>query len=220
MYMNRESGNGTSLVFSYLELRRIIGLLGILFPFILAIGALLIFNTGPQSSVSAYYHTGMRDVFVGILFAIGFFLLTYRGYERSDNRAGNLCCVFAIGVALFPCTPDVGATNPDHIIGYIHLAFAALFFLTLIYFSLFLFTKTDPEKPPSRRKIQRNRIYKVCGYAMLICILLIAVYIILPDSTALAFEPLNPVYWLEALAVLFFGISWFTKGEAILKDED
>ncbi|UCD06669.1 MAG: DUF998 domain-containing protein [candidate division WOR-3 bacterium] len=218
--MNGESRNETSLVYSYLELRRIIGLLGILFPFILALGALIFFSTGPQSSVSAYYHTGMRDVFVGILFAIGFFLLTYRGYERSDNRAGNLCCIFAIGVALFPCTPDVGATNTDQIIGYFHLAFAALFFLTLIYFSLRLFTKTDPDKPPSSRKIQRNRVYKVCGYAMLICILLIAVYIILPDSVASAFEPLNPIYWLEALAVLFFGISWFTKGEAILKDEE
>ena len=218
--MNRESGNETSLVYSYLELRRIIGLLGILFPFILALGALIFFSTGTQSSVSAYYHTEMRDVFVGILFAIGFFLLTYRGYDRSDNRAGNLCCIFAIGVALFPCTPDAGATNTDHIIGYIHLAFAALFFLTLIYFSLCLFTKTDPEKPPSRRKIQRNRVYKTCGYAMLICILLIALYIILPDSVASAFEPLNPIYWLEALAVLFFGISWFTKGEAILKDEE
>jgi hypothetical protein len=217
--MNNNTGNDASLVFSYLELRRIIGLLGILFPFILSIGALIFFSTGPQSSVSAYYHTGMRDVFVGILFAIGFFLLTYKGYERADNLGGNLCCIFAIGVALFPCTPSVGATSTDHIIGYVHLAFATLFFLTLIYFSLFLFTKTNPDKPPSRKKLQRNKVYKTCGYAMAICILLIAVYIILPDSVASFFEPVNPVYWLEAFAVLFFGISWFTKGEAILKDE-
>jgi hypothetical protein len=32
-------------------------------------------------------------------------------------------------------------------------------------------------------------------------------------------EAYKPGYWLEALAVLAFGISWFTKGEAILKDK-
>jgi hypothetical protein len=31
--------------------------------------------------------------------------------------------------------------------------------------------------------------------------------------------PLNPVFWLESLAVEAFGVSWLTKGETILKDE-
>ena len=30
---------------------------------------------------------------------------------------------------------------------------------------------------------------------------------------------LNPVFWLESLAIVAFGVSWFVKGEAILKDE-
>lgn len=213
------NGNASSLVFTYLEVRRTIGILGILFPFILLIGALVLFQTGIQSSISNYYHTGMRDVFVGMLFVIGFFLFAYKGYKRADNIAGNLGCILAIGVALFPCTPDTGATAIDHIIGYIHLAFATLFFLTLIYFSLFLFTKTNPEKTPTKRKLQRNIVYKICGYIMIVCIVLIFVYIILPDSIASFFEPLNPVYWLETFTVLAFGISWFTKGEAILRDE-
>jgi hypothetical protein len=41
----------------------------------------------------------------------------------------------------------------------------------------------------------------------------------LPGATALRLVSFRPVYWLEALAILAFGVSRFTKGEAILKDE-
>ncbi len=71
-----------SLIISYLTLRKAIGLLGIALPFVLALGAVFCSRTEIQSSVSSYYHTSMGDVFVGILFVIGFFLLSYRGYER------------------------------------------------------------------------------------------------------------------------------------------
>jgi hypothetical protein len=32
-------------------------------------------------------------------------------------------------------------------------------------------------------------------------------------------ERLTPVFWLESLAVVAFGVSWLTKGETILKDQ-
>ena len=214
-----ENEKSSSLVFSYLTLRKTIGLLGITFPFVLSFGALLFFHTGIQSSLSSYYHTGMRDVFVGTLCVIGFFLLSYKGYDRSDNFAGGLGCFFAVGVALFPTTSDAAITSSARLIGYVHLTFALLFFLTLIYFSLFLFTKTDANTSPSRRKLQRNSVYKTCGYAMSFCIVLISIYTFLPDKMALTLEAFKPVYWLETLAILAFGISWFTKGETILKDE-
>ena len=216
--MNNKLGNETSFVFSYLELRKAIGFLGFALPFVLSIGALILFKTGLQNSLSSYYHTGMRDVFVGTLCVIGFFLLSYKGYERSDDIAGNLGCAFAIGVALFPTTLDVAAGGGARIIGYLHLAFAALFFSTLIYFSLFLFTKTDPNKSPSRRKLYRNKVYLACGITMGICILLVAVYYFLPDTIASILEGYKHVYWMETLAILAFGISWLTKGQAIFKD--
>ncbi|MBD3414980.1 MAG: DUF998 domain-containing protein [Candidatus Aminicenantes bacterium] len=214
--MNNKKGDEESLVFSYLELRKTLGILGTSLPFILFLGGWIIFNTGLQGSVSSYYHTDMGDVLVGILFAIGFFLLSYKGYERSDDLAGDLGFVFALGVALFPTTPK-GASGSD-VIGIIHMAFTVLFFLTLMYFSLILFTKTDPEKSPTQRKLQRNTVYKVCGIAMGICVLLIAVYVLLPENLAAVFKPLKPVFWLEAIAILAFGISWLVKGETLLKD--
>lgn len=213
-------GNERSMVFSYLELRKAIGFLGIALPFVVSLGALIFFQTGVQSSISAYYYTEMRDVFVGILCIIGFFLLSYRGYERSDDIAGDLGCLFAVGAALFPTALDCTDTSGAHIIGFVHFAFSAAFFLTLIYFSLFLFTKTDPKNNSlPRKKQQRNKVYKACGYTMAVCILLIATYSILPSGMKSLFEEYKPVYWLEALAVIAFGISWITKGQAILQDE-
>ena len=218
--MNERLKSKNALVFSYFTLRKAIGLLGTSFPFVLSLGALILFGTGIQSSISGYYYTGMGDVFVGTLCAIGFFLLSYRGYERKDNVAGDLGCIFAVGVALFPTTPDNPVSGDARFIGYIHFAFATLFFLTLIYFSLCLFTKTDPNRPPTPRKLQRNKVYKACGYTMILCIVLIVIYYLLPDEVASPIEVHNPVFWLEAIAVVAFGISWLIKGETILKDID
>ena len=216
--MNNKLDDKTSLVFSYLEIRKTIGILGIALPFVLSLGALIFFQTGFQSSISSYYYTGMRNVFVGILCAIGFFLLSYRDYERNDKIAGDLGCIFALGVAFFPMKPDVVSANYNPMTGYAHFFFAAGFFITLTYFSLYLFTKTEAKKTPTKRKILRNKVYKACGYMIAICILLIAIYSILPENMASIFKSYKPVYWLEALAILAFGVSWFTKGEAILKD--
>jgi hypothetical protein len=217
--MGNNLGNERSLVFSYLEHRKAIGILGIALPFVVSLGALILFQTGLQRSISAYYHTGMGDVFVGTLFVIGFFLLSYKGYDRRDDIAGDLACVFLLGVALFPTTPDDAVTSDARVIGSVHLAFSALAFLMLIYFSLYLFTKTDPSKSPSRRKLQRNRVYRASGYTIGVCILLIAIFHLLPNDPKSLLEGYNPVFWLEALAILAFGISWLIKGEAILKDE-
>lgn len=56
-----------SLLISYLTLRMGVGVIGITPPLVLAVGALLLQGSGLQSSISSYYHTVMRDVFVGAL---------------------------------------------------------------------------------------------------------------------------------------------------------
>lgn len=78
--MNRQSEINNTLVFSYLTLRKTIGILGLSFPFLLSLGGLVLFGTELQQSVSFYYHTRMGDAFVGILCVIGFFLFSYKGY--------------------------------------------------------------------------------------------------------------------------------------------
>lgn len=205
------------LVVSYFTLRAIIGAIGMLLPFVLWLGALVFFGTRIQSSVSSYYHTGMREVFTGVLWATGVFLFAYNCYGLLDKIAGKLACLFAIGVTLFPTAPD-GATDPVVLLkSDIHLTFAALFFLTLAFFSLVLFTKTS-KKNPTPQKRARNIIYYVCGSLMLLCIAIMAVFAFLPDALTAPYDHLHPIFWLEALAIFAFGVSWFVKGEMILKD--
>ena len=199
---------------SYLTLRRLIGLLGTFLPLVLFLNALIIFQKGLQSSLSSYYHTGMGDVFVGALVVIGLFLFSYRGYERKDDIAGDLCCVFAIGLALFPTPPDnPGSGYP--IVGYLHFAFATSLFLTLIYMALFLFTKSDPDQPITQKKRRRNMVYRACGIAMALCILLIIILNVLPADLKSSIDTIKPLFWLETVMIVAFGISWLVKGEAL-----
>lgn len=215
--MGTQSGSQQFLGLPHPTLRKIIGVLGTAYPFILALGALIFFATGIQNSISSYYHTGMQDVFVGILFVIGFFLLSYKGYDLADDIAGYVGGISAVGAALFPASS--GDAAHAVLIGRIHLVFAALFFLALIYFSLFLFTKTDPKGEPSRKKLHRNKIYKTCGYIMIICLVLIIILHFLPKEIRSPLKAYHPEFWLETIAVVAFGCSWLIKGETWLQDE-
>ena len=215
----KDSSRGTrSLVLSYLTLRKAVGILGLGLPFVLAAGKELLQGPGIEPSISAYYYTSMGDVFVGTLCAIGVFMFSYRGYERSDAIAGKLACLFAVGTALLPTIPPVNSSHTERITGMVHYTFAVGFFIVLAYFSLVLFRKTDPTKPTTKMKRWRNRVYAACGSTILACIALLAAYAAIGRGTAL--DRLNPVFWLESLAVLMFGLSWFVKGEAILADTD
>ncbi len=196
------------VIVSYLTLRRVVGVLGVSLPVVIALwgfSILGVFRVLP--SISDYYGLRTRDVFVGTLFTIAWFLFTYRGYEKRDDVAGDLACVFAIGTALFPNT----GTRLEQVA---HFASASLLFLVLAYFSLFLFTKTSGT--PTRMKRARNAVYRACGVVMLACIGLIGLYKLALDETPV--QQLKPVFWLESLALWAFGVSWFVKGETLLKD--
>ena len=207
--MTDTRSDGDVLV-SYLTLRRVVGTLGVALPIVIALWGFAICRCiGFQPSISDYYALRTRDAFVGILFTIGWFLFTYRGYDRRDDIAGNLACVFALGVALFP-------NRGTPIESGIHFGSALLLFLVLGYFSLALFTKSGGN--PTPQKLIRNRVYRTCGWVMIACIASIGFcYWKLSTATLLS---IKPVFWLESLALWAFGFSWFVKGEAILKDAE
>jgi len=95
----------------------------------------------------------------------------------------------------------------------LHVVFTVAFFATLIYFSLILFVESDQEKPYPKKKQQRNLVYKVCGWVMVICVVGIGVAFFLPSAKTWLGGSM--VFWMETFAIWAFGISWFTKGEAI-----
>lgn len=225
--MNQKTRDQNDLVFSYLELRKAVGIIGVALPLVLAIGKLILQGPGLEPTISSYYYTDLGNWFVGSLCAIGVFLLSTRGYPDPhpssgpgrDQMAGWFACIFAVGVAMFPMAPAAPPkrTQQQVDIGWAHWTLAALLFFTLAYFSLCLFTKTDPKKTPTPQKLKRNIVYHVCGYTILASILLIPVVTHTPIADRV--QALHPVFWLESLAVEAFGISWLTKGETILKDE-
>lgn len=216
--------NKDHLVISYLSLRKTIGIIGVLMPVVLVAGSAMIGNcTHIQPSISDYYHTAMRDIFVGILCIVGLFLFSYKGYDFLDNTISNLSCLFAIGVALFPCMPEsplpqcaihLNVSNP--LINSIHFTSATLFFLSLAYMSLFRFTKKAPN--PTPRKLVRNTVYRVCGFIILGCLVLLFIYFLLPDHLTDKLSDYRLIFWLESIALWAFGSSWLVKGEFLLSD--
>ena len=112
--------------YSYQELRKAVGIIGISLPFVLSLGNYLLASNGIEPSISDYYNTIMGDVFVGALFAVALFMFYYSGYDLHDNIVGKIIIgASAIGVALFSLKFPI------------HFAFAAIFFLALSYFSIF-----------------------------------------------------------------------------------
>ena len=139
--------------------------------------------------------------------SVALFLFFYSGYDKIDNLFGNLAGVFAIGVACIPITKGPQLDTK----GIIHYVCAILFFITLIIFSTILFVKSDKIQEKTAQKTLRNRIYRICGIVMIICLLTIA----LQEPLGL---PKVIVFWGETVALFMFGVSWLTKGEALFRD--
>jgi len=78
-----------TLVIFYLGVRRAIGAVGLLLPILLGPVGWLVFGIDIQDNMSSYYHTILRDVFVGALCTIGVFLFCYRGYDWIESWSAN-----------------------------------------------------------------------------------------------------------------------------------
>lgn len=90
---------------SYLGMRFAIGTVAFALPFLLIlVDRLFIDDRLIRDSMSAYYHSGAREVFVGGLFVVGGFLLTYMSGRRNtyDFVLSLLAGMAVIAVAIFP----------------------------------------------------------------------------------------------------------------------
>jgi hypothetical protein len=205
---------GGSVLQPYPEYRMAIGVLGVTLPPLLVIGNAV---KGLQNSISAYYYTPGRDWFVGILWVIGVFLFFYQYTPRQPGRAkskmpqiqsgsadayvGKIAGIAAVLVALFPTNPTAGLSQPP-IIGKMHGFAAFVLFASLSLFPLLLFSQ-------SRSNV---RLYKWCGWLMLLFLGLIGAYALAPEDVRQSFAPWRPVLVLEWLLIWTFGLSWFAKG--------
>lgn len=223
-------------IYSYMTLRQTVGWIGICLPLVLFLYSKLFVEGGAlEPSISHYYYTLMRNLFVGALCAVGLFMFFYAGYSRLDDLTGDLAGVCAIVTAWFPTSPIVG--EPEWY-NHLHLPFAAGLFACFAFFSLWLFTqskagriyKRDEDDPSivyiapreiSHMKKMRNRIYIICGFGIIACLITMATYIIVQNGNGGSSRDSSLIYWLEFTALVLFGFSWLTKGEFwFLKDKE
>ncbi len=205
-----------NMLISYMILRKLIGALGVLLPVILLLGCCIYCGECRKSSISAYYNTSMRDIFVGTLSAIAVFLFCYKGYESEDHIASSWAGASALGVALFGTDPEGQVLS---ISGIIHYISAISFFGSLAYFCLILFTKTSLTHKPTSMKLLRNKIFKTCGYIMVISMIFILTYMLWLSKILPNIAKYSPVFWLETIALWAFGVSWMAKGEIMFADK-
>lgn len=198
------------------RLRIPLGFLGMLLPLIV-LALSIIFGYGIPDSISAtYYLAPCITPFMIILGAAGILLISYSGYDRHDDLICTLAGIFAFGICLFPCGtaglidkwPELAELTHvgtfqiiPAISGILHNICAIAFFGLLAYNALFLFTKSSGSMTEKKKK--RNIIFRVCGIGMVVSFL-----VIIPISI---FNLWGGTWLVEAIALIFFGVSWLTK---------
>jgi len=195
--------------------RRLIGILGLLLPLLLYVFAGLRHTVGlpawtPLNSISAYYYTGAVAIFVGVLFALALFLLTYPGYKGviADRLLGLVGGTAAILVALFPTSAPDGLSAPTWWSPYmrtVHYLSAVVLFVVFILFAIWLFRKSNIPRRGDRplEKRRRDDICLASGIIMIASVL----------WAASSMFTHAPIFIPESIAIIAFAVSWLTKGE-------
>ncbi len=221
--MSATSTQSSEFVVSYLTLRQMIGWAGLLMPVAVRLGAWIFEGIHTTDSISAYYYTGMRDVFVSTLVVGGALIACYRTPAMLDNVVATVAGVAAIGIGLFPMAPvyapEILRKYPRMsdviaqcyfgrgLVGY-HFIFVTTFFTLSCYLVLRRFRAFTPPVPTEQKRL-RNKIYAVCGVIMLVAFATIG-FLALTDRG-------GSIFWPEAGAVIAFSVAWLVKGQTYFR---
>jgi hypothetical protein len=140
-------------------------------------------------------------------------LISYIGYDNTDNFLTSLAGIFGLGIVLFPCkvswipdgTPVGFFQMPVELSHMVHVGSAGIFFLSIALNSIFQFTKSGPVM--TDRKRIRNRIYRICGYSMIVVEIVFFI-------TYVSKAPGYIAMILEIILLHLFGFAWLVKGGA------
>lgn len=202
---------------SYLIMRVLVGALAIALPFLLVLGDGIGFDADPfpRGSLSSYFFSGTREIFVGTLSATAVFLLTYKVAERNlDNTLSTLAGLAVLAVALFPTNPPARADlTPlqdrlgEGLVAGIHYASAAIFIGSLAVISYFFGVREGdrPRREGKRSPLFWQRFHYLAAGTIAAAIVWIVV-------TEIAGGPPKALLYGEAVAVCAFGASWLMKG--------
>lgn len=229
--MKAKKQDDEDYIISYLVLRQLIGILGILMPFALIFGNKLLGNEyWLQPSISHYYYSYLHIVFVGVLCVLGGFLVTYKGKSRLENRTSNFAGAFAFCVAIFP-TEFIDFMGQQYLnptiwhqwFKWIHFGSAGLLFACFALFCFKIFQESDEELSPSEfdeKKLLRNKIYTFCGWGIVGSIVMIAIGFVWEMKFGANTFTTYSTFIFETTGLLFFGNSWLLKGSLNWKKTD
>ena len=160
-------------------------------------------------SISATFYANSNIIMIGLLFNTFIYFWAYKGYDKTDDIITKICAIAALGIIVFPTYTDyrelVGLfCLPPKISHIIHCCCALTFY---IGFLLIICRFRLSNGNPTEKKKLRNKIYFVCGFIVLINILLIFVKSIFhwPEYTMIIFE---------VAMQISCGLSWLIKSEA------
>lgn len=171
-------------------------------------------NKNQLTSISISYWTDSHDIFVGALFAVGFFLSAYNGAGNGKDWEyflSKAACFFAICVALFPTAGFSNLDMPAKWIlsitetiniqtTYIHIWSAILLFGCLIAMMWFF-----SNRAMSKGKAGRAYFYRIVSVLMAVGIIGLFVYGRITNSSKI-------VLFIEIWGLTLFGIGWLVAG--------
>lgn len=212
------------------RLRKAIGLIGFCLPVALLAGV-AVFGVPMQDSISEFFFTGLREVFVIAMGGVGVFLIAYHGHDPhagewlTDWRVSTLAGITALLVALVPTLCETGCYEPpallDRLIGSetaqgaLHFGAAGVFLSSLAVMCIWLFTRTDDPAPPPD-KLRRNRLFRACGWVIFAMVAALVLFKLILREWGQSWDAAwHFTFWAEAIAVWAFGIAWLVKGEAL-----
>jgi hypothetical protein len=189
---------------TYRYLRVGMAMLAILLPILLwIVGGIL--GIRIQDTISHYYHASdvTRNLFVGILYALGVFLVLYVGFNKWEDSLLNLAGVCAVGVAMVPMVLKCESQCPA--ISW-HGVFAVTAFVSI---AIVCFLGAWNEKLGSKYKF----LYWVYSALM-----------ILGPATAFVlttvFHIRERIFLAEAIGLFSFAGYWLTKTFELWENEE
>ncbi len=160
-------------------------------------------------SISESYHYRARDWFVGLLFAVAALFLSFKGENSRERKLTILASLCAALVAVAPC--ECGRTPT--LISKFHFPAAAGVFAIMGYFC-WRFRRTAKSKvaryPEANR---RAHVYTACLLGMIACGFMAVAYAVASKWIDEVFP--NYIFWLEAIGLVSFGVSWLTASKTI-----
>ncbi len=192
-----------SITKTYLALRWGMVGIGLVLPFFLLVVDQWVTTDPLPDSISGFYHTPLRDVFVGALATTGAFLVLYKIFTPLENWLLNFAGISVILVAMLPCAVPDGLPPADHTFPTAHKICAIITFACLGAVAMFCAKKSLDESMLSKKQLTFFRVvYPTIGVLMAALPGVVALF----DAAGMA-----DLFWVESAGLWVFSAYWAAK---------